>query len=170
MIVDYTTRIGKELSKNGVVGHFAVDFLASKTTERGEEKWCITGIEINLRQGGTTHPYSAMASLCGGHMGKDGVFRCKEGGERCYIATDYYKDPRLKGLEAKTFLERFAASVDPRVCQLKWDDNLRVGVIFHLLTFIQVGKVGFTAIGKSTEHAEELFNNTVQLVADIAGM
>ena len=168
VIVDYAKRIGEALTKQGVVGHFAVDFLAAKQIVDGVEKWTVTGIEINLRQGGTTHPYSTMCILCGGHMDADGIFRTKDGKERYYEATDSYIDTRLKGLTSSEFLQEYQTSSDPEIVKLRWNDNQKVGVVFHLLPFLEIGKIGFTAIGETSEQANCLFQGVAKMMSKIA--
>ena len=52
-ILTHTKKIGDELAKRGVVGHFGIDFLTS-CRENGDGKitYDVYAIEINLRQGG----------------------------------------------------------------------------------------------------------------------
>ena len=87
LLVEYTKKIGGKLAAYNIVTHFSVDFVATNTQVDGSGRWNIIGIEINLRQGGTTHPYSTMATLRGGQISPDGVFQTKEEKERCYEAT-----------------------------------------------------------------------------------
>ncbi len=164
----YARKIGRELARNRVVGHFAVDFLAVKTIERTKDEWDIKAIEINLRQGGTTHPYSTMASLCGGSIGQDGVFYMKDGEKRCYVATDNYIDYDLTGIKADDFLENFESGLYPNACEVKWNNEERIGVVFHLLAFLKVGKIGWTSIGKTSEQADYLFERTAKMMKCIA--
>ncbi len=168
----YARKIGRELARNGVVGHFAVDFLATNlsqsTIQGAKDEWNVKAIEINLRQGGTTHPYSTMASLCGGSIGQDGVFYMKDGGERCYVATDNYVDYDLTGIKADNFLLKFNAGLYPHADEVRWDNKLRVGVVFHLLAFLEVGKIGWTSIGKTPEQADYYFERTTEMMKHIA--
>jgi len=167
-IVEYTIRMGEAMAKHGVVGHFSADFIAAKTSTNGRDEWKITGIEINLRQGGTTHTYSAMATLCGGRTCSDGVFRTRAGHERCYVATDNYIDCRLSGLTSASFLQAYLSNLDPDIEKLRWDDDKKAGVIFHLLPFLEMGKIGFTAIGSTSSQAGELFDGVTNMLRAIA--
>lgn len=151
-----------------MVGHFSSDFLATKNCIDGIDQWTVTGIEINLRQGGTTHPYSSMAILCGGHTDSDGVFRTKEGKCRHYVATDNYIDHRLHGLKSNDFLRQFSSSMDPNIQELRWSEDTKTGVIFHLLPLLEFGKLGFTAIGETKNEAEILFNRVSEMMRNIA--
>jgi hypothetical protein len=49
--------------QKGVLGRFAIDFLS---VQQGEE-WQHFAIEINLRKGGTTHPFMMLEFLTNGH-------------------------------------------------------------------------------------------------------
>src|SRR5205823_3717303 len=46
-------KVGNRLAKEGVIGRFALDFVVV----RSNGKWDPYAIEINLRKGGTTHPF-----------------------------------------------------------------------------------------------------------------
>jgi len=113
-------------------------------------------------------PYSAMATLCGGHTCSDGVFRTNEGRERCYIATDNYIDHRLLGLTSASFLHTYLSNLDPDIQKLHWNDKKKVGVIFHMLPFLEIGKVGFTAIGSTSDQANSLFDGVTNMMKSIA--
>ena len=54
--------IGARLAELGVLGRFAVDFVVVR---RGD-LWDSYAIEVNLRKGGTTHPFLTMQFLTGG--------------------------------------------------------------------------------------------------------
>src|SRR5207249_5092 len=54
LITREAAKVGRRLAKEGVIGRFALDFVVV----RGEDgKWEPYAIEINLRKGGTTHPF-----------------------------------------------------------------------------------------------------------------
>ena len=55
--------IGRSLADHGVVGRLGADFMAA-ADEAG--RWSLYALEINLRKGGTTHPYSALRHLVPG--------------------------------------------------------------------------------------------------------
>jgi len=52
--------IGKLLASRGVIGRLSVDFAA---TQNDSGKWHMHALEINLRKGGTTHPYVVLSHL-----------------------------------------------------------------------------------------------------------
>lgn len=138
-MLEETKIIGHELAKRGVVGHFAIDFLSSchGGHETESSDYGVSALEINLRQGGTTHPFATMALLIGGHTDDDGIFRTRDGGPRCYMATDAYTDHSLDGMTSKHFLRKLKGEAK-NFC---WNHEKKVGVVFHILDFIQLGKV-----------------------------
>ena len=52
--------------RQGVVSRFGVDFLAWRREPAAE--WNLAALEINLRMGGTTHPFLALQFLTGGQL------------------------------------------------------------------------------------------------------
>ena len=64
-------KIADEMQKLGVLGRFAIDFISVKQ----DNGWKHYAIEINLRKGGTTHPFIMLQFLTGGEFDwKKGVF------------------------------------------------------------------------------------------------
>ena len=52
-------RIGERLATEGALGRFALDFVV-KRDDAGD--WSAYAIELNLRKGGTTHPFLTLQS------------------------------------------------------------------------------------------------------------
>src|ERR1700754_4729480 len=76
--------VGRHLAQAGVLGRFAVDFVVVKD-ESGS--WTPYAIELNLRKGGTTHPFLTLQFLCGGtYDGERGVFVTPEGNSKFLVA------------------------------------------------------------------------------------
>jgi hypothetical protein len=55
-------RVARQLACEGVIGRFGVDFVSV----RNGNEWTTTAIEINLRKGGTTHPFLMLQYLTDG--------------------------------------------------------------------------------------------------------
>ncbi len=157
-------KVGKFLAAHGVRGHFSVDFLACKQPKSGS--WDIYAVEVNLRQGGTTHPQATMALLCGGSICSDGLFRTNDGELRCYVATDCHYSEKLKGCSEMRFIDALEcpSSNNSAARKIRWNKADRVGVVFHLFKFISTGRIGFTAIARSVEESQTLFNDTVKFL------
>jgi len=165
-------KIGEELASYGVVGHFSVDFLALKNTSirsSGCAAWSLYAIEINLRQSGTTHPYSIMAALTGGSIGCDGIFRACNGESRYYISKNI-TNPKLMGLNESALLDVLQSSANENAKKVNWNPEKMTGSVFFALRFLKShGKVGFLSIEKSEEEADSLYENTVEFLLSIAG-
>ena len=63
-LAGYGEAVGRELAVRGCAGRAGVDFMAART---GDRPWALSALEVNLRKGGTTHPFSALRSLVPGH-------------------------------------------------------------------------------------------------------
>ena len=89
-------RIGDRLAELGATGRCAIDFVVA----RGEcGTWRPYAIELNLRKGGTTHPYATLAHLTGGRHDPDSAtFVTPSGERRHYVATDHLELEELRGL------------------------------------------------------------------------
>ncbi len=77
-------RVGGALAAHGVVSRFGVDFLVHR--DRPEEDWKVTALEINLRMGGTTHPFLALQFLTGGSIDPTGLYLSPTGHAKYYRA------------------------------------------------------------------------------------
>ena len=140
-------RIGEVLAGRGVVSRFGVDFFVGR---RPETEWEIFALEINLRIGGTTHPFLALQFLTGGQP--------RRGDGRVSVAARL--PPSSIARPTTSSPTRTAAS--PRRPDRHPDDQpaalqprTETGVLFHLIGALsQFGKLGLTAIGNSPEQAE----------------
>ena len=80
-------KVGECLANMGALGRFAVDFVALRDDDGA---WHCYAIEINLRQGGTTHPFMMLQFLTDGeYIANEGVFRAPSGLEKYYVASDH---------------------------------------------------------------------------------
>ena len=144
-------RVGGQLAAAGVIGRLAIDFVVTRD-ERGG--WQPFAIEVNLRKGGTTHPYETLASLTGGCYDAAGaVFTTRTGQQKHYVATDHMEAPELRALGHRGVI---ALARRP---ELRFDPIRRAGVVFHMLSSVEeLGRTGFTAIADSAEEAAALFD------------
>ena len=157
MIQEQAQRIGDVLSKQGVLGRFAIDFLMTRSP--GEE-WQSHALEINLRMGGTTPPYHALEFLTSGELNPDtGIFCAPTGQEKFYSATDNLKSPAYIGLLPE---DLFDISIRHKI---HYQPDSGTGVLFYMIGALsQYGKIGMTCIGNSPEQANELFRRTVAIL------
>ena len=142
--------IGLELARAGALGRFAVDFVCAA---EGDGPWRVYAIEVNLRKGGTTHPYTALRNLVPGRYEPDaGHWTANmDGRTRAYSATDNLLDPRWTGLDPGAVINAV------RDAGLEFTDATGTGVVLYMLSGLGIdGRLGFVAIGYTPEHAEAL--------------
>ena len=88
--------VGERLAALGVLGRVSVDFAAAR--DQGGV-WHLHALEMNLRKGGTTHPYAALRNVAPGHYDeRAGRWVTTEGSTRAYRATDNLVDPSWQGV------------------------------------------------------------------------
>ena len=105
-----------------------------------------------------------MALLCGGSICNDGLFRTNDGEVRCYVATECHYSEKLKGCSGKCLIDALECTSNPAANKIRWNRADRIGVVFHLFKFMPTGRIGFTAIGRSLEESQQLFNDTVNFL------
>jgi hypothetical protein len=159
-LLDNAKKVAKVLSRHGIIGRFAIDFLT--TLEAGE--WNVDAIEINLRMGGTTPPFHALEFLTGGALDAgSGLFRAPDGRAKYYAATDNLKSPTYRGLLPEDLFEIIWRH------GIGFKHSTGTGVLFYMIGALsQYGKLGMTAIGDSTEQAQTLFDETVRILDEVA--
>lgn len=151
-------KVGKVLGEKGVVSRFAIDFLVARS--RGEAGWRVFALEINLRMGGTTHPYLALQFITGGRLDPaTAMFLSPRGVPKYYRSTDNLKSEAYRGLLPDDLIEILTIN------GLHYSHNSESGVLFHLIGALsQYGKLGMTAIGSSREEVERLYTRTLQVL------
>ena len=145
-------RVGQRLADTGVIGRFAIDFVVAR---RDDNHWEPFAVDLNLRKGGTSHPYQTLTRLVGGSYDADSAtFSTLSGHRKHYVATDHLQAPQLR------VLGRDGVLALARRSDLRFDRTRRSGTVFHMLSSLdELGRVGFTAIGDSPEEADALSNH-----------
>jgi len=138
-------KVGRRLAREGVIGRAAVDFVGV----REESGWRMEAVEINLRCGGTTHPFFALQALTDGiYDPLAGEFRTRMGDLKHYAATDHLDSPGYQALTPDDLLDVVAER------GLGWDRERETGVALHMVSALAAaGRVGLTAIGDTLEDA-----------------
>lgn len=152
-------RIGAVLARYGVVSRFAIDFLTYR--QSSSDEWSMVALEINLRMGGTTHPYLALQFLTGGALDTStGLYLSPTGHAKYYRATDNLRSEGYRGLLPEDLIEILTIN------KLHYSHGTESGVLFHLIGAVsEFGKLGVTAIANSKEETDELYRRTL-LVLD----
>ena len=150
------SRVAQVLAAKGVLGRFAVDFVSV----REGDAWRHYAIEINLRKGGTTHPFLMLQFLTDGHYCPDtGEFLTPAGDPRCYYASDNLESPHYRGLTPYDLVDIAAMN------GLHFHAATGEGVAFHLIGALsEFGKLGVVCIGQSEARAYELYRQTVDVL------
>ena len=156
-IQEHALRIAEVLAKQGVVSRFSIDFLA---TSADGNRWGVAALEINLRMGGTTHPFLALRFLTGGDLDpRTGLFHSPSGVAKYYRSTDNLQSERYRGLLPEDLMDILTEN------QLHYGHRTETGVLFHLMGALsEFGKVGLTAIGNSPEEADVLYARAVAIL------
>src|SRR5664280_288896 len=163
-IHDQALRIGAVLAAKGVVSRFGIDFLL--TRDDPSAPWKAWALEINLRMGGTTHPYLALQFLTSGQLDpQTGLFHSPRGSPKFYRATDNLQSETLRGLLPEDLIEIVTIN------SLHYSHNSESGVLFHLIGALsEYGKLGMTAIGNTREEVEAIYGRTLRILGHEAGM
>jgi hypothetical protein len=148
-------KVGRRLAAEGAVGRFAVDFVVAAGRPYA--------VEINLREGGTSHPHGALELLTGGlYDAPDGVFATPLG-IRSYVATDALVDPHLKGTDGRAVI----AAV--RGAGLEWDPSTHTGIVLFMLRAVAIeGRVAYVAVARDRSAAEEMASALRSALAALA--
>src|SRR6516165_721968 len=144
------------LAGKGVLGRFEVDFISVKEANC----WRHLAIEINLRKGGTTHPFLMLQFLTDGrYVQETGEFLTPSGRPHWYYASDNVESARYIGLTPYDL-------VDIAVLNgLHFHAATGEGVAFHLISALsEFGKLGVVCIGETEERANCLYNRTVEVL------
>jgi hypothetical protein len=145
-------RVGRVLAARGVIGYFGIDFFV--VPGGGREQVFLS--EINLRVGGTTHPFGMARLATDGRYDAAGGHLVAGGRAKSYLATDNLKSPALVGCQPQDVIDQ----VDR--LGLGYDHRRRTGATLHLLGALrEYGKMGVTCIGDTEEEARRHYREVV---------
>ena len=153
---DAARRVSAVLAGKGVVARFGIDFVSTRTPSG----WDHHAIEINLRKGGTTHPYLTLQLLTdGAYDPATGLYHSRAGRPCFYVASDNLCDPAYASLTTDRVVSAAARN------GLAFDDATESGVVFHMLGALpEFAKLGAVCIAPTRERAREVFDETVALL------
>ncbi len=157
---DMGLRVGRALAQKGAMERYGVDFVAVHQPDSKGGSWDLQAIEINLRKGGTTHPFMTLKYLTNGRYDlSTGLFYSQQGQEKYYIASDNLHKDRYRGLMPNDLMDIIAHH------QLHFDSSTRTGNVFHLMGALsEFGKLGLTSIGNSLQQAQDLYNQATNVL------
>ncbi len=163
MITREAVKVGERLAKEGVIGRFALDFVVVRS--KGEQ-WQPYAIEINLRKGGTTHPFLTLQFLTDGTYDPEtATFTAPSGRPKHFVATDHFEDSNLRAFTPDDLFDLVVRR------GLHFDQARQTGVVFHMLSALgELGRVGFVAVGESPQEARTLYDHTLTILAEEAAL
>jgi hypothetical protein len=160
-ISESAARVGQILAGRGVIGRFALDYVV---VQRPDGSWDEYAIEINLRKGGTTHPFLTLQFLTDGLYDPErAVFIAPDGIEKHYVASDHLV---IEGLEVFRPQDLLDLAL---VHDYHFDQARQTGVVFHMLSAMPThGFVGVTCIENSAAEAEALYQRVIGFLTEQA--
>ncbi len=152
----YGLNVAEQLRHSGVTGRFAVDFISVQE----QEGWVHYAIEINLRKGGTTHPYILLQFLTDGDYDyENGLYLTANRQTRYYFCSDNLRSEKYTGITPPDLIDI------AMLHQLHYDGTSQEGVMFHLIGALsQYGKLGVVCIGSTPERAKNFYEQTIKVL------
>jgi hypothetical protein len=153
-------KIGARLAAEGVIGRFALDFV----TVRRNGAWDPYAIELNLRKGGTTHPFLTLQFLTDGRYDPErAVFTAPGGQEKHFVASDHVENPAYRDLTPDDLFDIAARR------GLHFDHARQTGIVFHMLAALaESGWMGMTAVGDSAADADRAYREAIAVLDEEA--
>ncbi len=150
-------KISQHLLEKGVMGRFAIDFISVK---QQDGTWKHFAIEINLRKGGTTHPYLMLQFLTdGNYNAESGTFFTASGNQRFYFASDNVFNEKYIGLTPHDLIDIATFN------SLMYDGAAQEGVMFHLVGALsEFGKLGLVCVGSSPQRAKAFYDKVLEVL------
>jgi PGM1 C-terminal domain len=160
-ITRHAETIGHRLASEGALGRFAVDFVVVRG-KKGE--WTPYAIELNLRKGGTTHPFLTLQFLTDGRYDPaTALFLTPRGHEKHLVATDHLESASLRGLAVSDLFDVVARH------GLHFDQSRQVGIVFHMISCLtERGRIGLTAVGDTPAEAQRRYRDAERVLLDEA--
>jgi hypothetical protein len=156
-ITQEAAKVGSRLAKEGVIGRFALDFVVVRAKEG---KWEPYAIEINLRKGGTTHPFLTLQFLTDGTYDTEtGIFTAPNGQQKFFVASDHVESPRYRTLTPDDLFDIVVRH------KLHFDQTRQTGVVFHMMSALgELGRTGLTAVGNSHDDAKATYERAIAVL------
>jgi hypothetical protein len=157
LITREAAKIGRRLAKEGVIGRFALDFVVVRG-EHGE--WEPYAIEINLRKGGTTHPFLTLQFLTDGKYDPEtAIFTAPNGQQKFFVASDHVESPAYRTLTPDDLFDIVVRH------NLHFGQTRQTGVVFHMMSALgELGRMGLTAVGNSHEDAKAIYDRALSVL------
>src|SRR5436190_22325637 len=161
LITREAAKIRRRLAKEGVIGRFALDFVVV----RSNGKWEPYAIEINLRKGGTTHPFLTLQFLTDGTYDPEtAIFSAPNGQQKFFVASDHVESPSYRTLTPDDLFDIVVRH------DLHFDQTRQTGVVFHMMSALgELGRTGLTAVGNSHQEAKDTYDRAIAVLNEETG-
>ena len=154
-------KIGRRLAREGVLGRFALDFV---TVREAGGAWRVYAIEINLRKGGTTHPFLTLQFLTDGHYdAESAAFTAPSGRHKHFVASDHVESEDYRAFTPDDLFDVLMRR------HLHFDQSRQTGVVLHMLAAVaERGRFGLTAVGDSAAEAQAIYERAIAVLDEEA--
>jgi hypothetical protein len=151
------SKVAETLIKKGALGRFAIDFISIK---QDDNSWKHYAIEINLRKGGTTHPFLMLQFLTDGkYDAVKGKYFTASNNERFYFASDNVSSEKYIGLTPYDLIDIATFHT------LIYNGAAQEGVMFHLVGALsEFGKLGVVCIGSTPQRAKDFYDKVIEVL------
>ena len=158
-ITTEASKIGAVLARQGVLGRFAIDFVAVRDASGA---WASYAIELNLRKGGTTHPFLTLQFLTdGAYDPATALFTAPNGREKYLVASDHVESDQLRVLTIEAL---FDIAVRHR---LHFHQGRQTGTVFHMLSAVsELGRLGLTAVDDTPDLADQRYRKAEAVLVE----
>jgi hypothetical protein len=157
LIIKEGEKIVGWLAKKGIVGNFAIDYVVTYDKDWKNPK--VFPIEINLRKGGTTHPFRITYFLTGARYNKNtGLLQCGKV-PIYYHSMDFIESEKYKKLTPAELIKAVSGS------KISFNKDTKKGVLLFMPGMItEFGRFGAVCIGHSREEAKQYYKKLVKLI------
>ena len=159
-IMEHGRSVANVLASVGVIGSFGIDFVGLPT----EDGYALRLGEINLRMGGTTHPFLMARMVTGGRLDDVTGELIARGHPKYYVASDNLKSTSYRSLSPERAIKALERN------GLAFNRQKGTGSTLHLLGALQpFGKLGSVCIANSPEDAAALYDDVTAALDEEAG-
>lgn len=157
LIIKEGEKIASLLSKKGIIGNFAIDYVV--VYDKNHKNPIVWPIEINLRKGGTTHPFRSAFFLTGARYNPNtGNLMCGKT-QIHYVAMEIIQSEKYMKLKPMDLINLVEES------KIGFNFNTKKGaLIYSPGTLSELGKFSALCIGHSDEEAEKIYKKLIKLV------
>lgn len=161
LISQEAKKVGERLGREGVIGRFAIDFVVVRSEGTDWEPYAI---ELNLRKGGTTHPFLTLQFLTDGTYNPDtALFTAPSGQRKFFVASDHIESEKYRVLTSDDLFDILVRR------KLHFDQSRQTGIVCHMMTALpECGRMGFTAVADSMQEAEAMYRQAIQILDEEA--